>query len=568
MIAMKNRRHHRPANIFVLGVACAVIGSCAAPQPPLATPPAETTIKTAPAAPGSDRTIELGRPDRSPAPADEAMIEDVTASSGAFAERVAAVVEFNEPETDLWQRIRGGYGLVDYGHPRVEAERRWYTKHAAYLDRVAERAEPYLHYIVGEVEKRGMPMEIALLPIVESAFQPFAYSHGRAAGIWQFIPSTGEHYGLKQNWWYDGRRDIIASTDAALRYLQKLSETFDGDWLLALAAYNSGAGTVGNAIKANTAKGKPTDFWSLNLPAETSSYVPRLLAVSSIIEQPEHYRVTLRSLANEASIAQVDTGRQIDLALAAELADISLDRMYRLNPGFNRWATDPDGPHTLVLPIDKAEQFRMALAQLPPEKRIRWETHRIRSGETLKQIAQKYGTTVQLLTEVNKLDGSVIRADQQLVIPVATRSLANYKLRERQQVAARQNTSSGAGLKVAYTVKPGDTFWNIARKHQVGVNQLASWNNMAPRDPIRIGQQLVVWTRVGTASTAAPGLPSAQQQVNYTVRRGDSLAGISQKFNVNVGDLVRWNALDKRAYLQPGQKLVLLVDVTRQAENI
>ncbi|KAF0192823.1 MAG: membrane-bound lytic murein transglycosylase D [Gammaproteobacteria bacterium] len=565
MIAMKKSRHHRLAGTILLGLVCTVIGSCAAPGHRAATPPAESTSKPAHGSPSSDDVTTLG--DAGPSPTTGA---DTIAAAAAIPADELLQYDATEPvptliEVDLWQRIRGGYALVDYGNPRVEAERQWFTKHVAYLDRVAERAEPYLYHIVEEVEKRGMPMEIALLPIIESAFQPLAYSHGRAAGIWQFIPSTGELYGLKQNWWYDGRRDIIASTDAALRYLQKLSETFDGDWLLALAAYNSGAGTVTNAIKANIAKNKPTDFWSLSLPAETSTYVPRLLAVSSIIEQPEHYGITLRSIANEASIMTVDTGRQIDLALAADLSGISLENMYRLNPGFNRWATDPDGPHMLVLPVEKGERFRSALAQLPPEKRIRWELHRIRGGETLNQIAQKYSTTVQVLKDVNKLDGHVIHADQNLVIPVATRSLASYSLSERQRLVTRQNTSSRTGLKVAYVVKPGDTFWDIARKHKVEVNQLASWNNIAPRDTLRIGQKLVVWSSVKTA--AAPGMPSTQQRINYTVRRGDSLAGISQKFNVNLNDLVRWNSLDKTKHLQPGQKLVLVVDVTRQAEN-
>ncbi len=564
MIAMKKSRHHRLAGAILLGLVGTVIGGCAAPGHRAATPPAESTSKPVHGSPSSDDVTALG--DTSPSPTTDA--DTIAAAAVIPAEEL---LQYNaaEPgptliEVDLWQRIRGGYALVDYGHPRVEAERQWFTKHVAYLDRVAERAEPYLYHIVEEVEKRGMPMEIALLPIIESAFQPLAYSRGRAAGIWQFIPSTGELYGLKQNWWYDGRRDIIASTDAALRYLQKLSETFDGDWLLALAAYNAGAGTVTNAIKANIAKNKPTDFWSLSLPAETSTYVPRLLAVSSIIEQPEHYGITLRSIANEASIMTVDTGRQIDLALAADLSGISLENMYRLNPGFNRWATDPDGPHMLVLPVEKGERFISALAQLPPEKRIRWELHRIRNGETLNQIAQKYSTTVQVLKDVNKLDGHVIHANQNLVIPVATRSLASYSLGERQRPVTRQNTSGGTGLKVAYVVKTGDTFWDIARKHKVEVNQLASWNNIAPRDTLRVGQKLVVWSSV---KTAAPGMPSTQQRINYTVRRGDSLAGISQKFNVSLNDLVRWNSLDKSKHLQPGQKLVLVVDVTRQAEN-
>ncbi len=257
------------------------------------------------------------------------------------------------PNTDLWQRIRDGYGIPESKplHTATQKQLNWFIKHPDYIDRVVERARPYLHYIVDQLEQRNMPMEIALLPVVESGFQPFAYSHGRAAGIWQFIPGTGRLYGLKQNWWYDGRRDVIASTGAALDYLEKLYGDF-GDWQLALAAYNSGEGTVGRAIKRNKKAGKATDFWSLDLPRETSAYVPKLIAVAELVKRPAHYNITLSPIDDSPFLAVVDVGSQIDLALAAQLAEISTDEMYQLNPGFNQWATTPDGPHRLVVPLE------------------------------------------------------------------------------------------------------------------------------------------------------------------------------------------------------------------------
>ena len=483
------------------------------------------------------------------------------------------VFDTNEQPADLWDRLRRGFDLPHELHPRIDAELKWYARHQRYLERVSERARRYLYLIVEEVEKRGMPSEIALLPVVESAFQPFAYSHGRAAGIWQFIPSTGRLYGLKQNWWYDGRRDILASTRAALTLLQRLHRQFDGDWLLALAAYNSGQGTVQKAIRKNKRRGKPTDFWSLDLPRETRGYVPRLLALSILVEAPQKYQVRLPSIPNEPYLAQVEVDGQIDLALAADLAGISIDELYLLNPGFNRWATDPEGPHALLVPVDKAETFRARLRELPPQQRVSWKRHRIRPGESLLQIAKRYNTTVELIKDVNAIRGNLIRAGKNLIIPVSTRHLSNYTLSAEQRLSKLQNTRRSGRKAVKYRVRRGDTLWDISRSHGVSVRALAKWNGLAPRDTLRPGQTLVIWTRGENKRRA--GLPrthlsrrTVTQKVNYRVRRGDSLARISRKFQVELRDLLRWNGLSPKKYLQPGQQLTLYVDVTRQAGNI
>jgi len=297
--------------------------------------------------------------------------------------------DYTDNRNNIWDRIRNNANLIDdTNHPRLLAELKWYAKHDKYLDRVAQRAEPFLHYIMNEAEARGLPSELALLPIVESAFQPFAYSHGRAAGIWQFIPSTGKIYGLKQNWWYDGRRDVYASTKAALKYLQQLNKEFKGDWLHALAAYNSGSGTVRRAIRKNKKRGRPTDYWNLKLPKETQAYVPKLLALKRIIENPEKFDITLRCVEDLPFFELVDTGSQIDLAMAADLAKVDLETIYKLNPGYNRWATDPYGPHKLLIPVDKADPFKQALADMPKSQRIKWKRHKIKTGETLSHIAE------------------------------------------------------------------------------------------------------------------------------------------------------------------------------------
>ena len=473
----------------------------------------------------------------------------------------------NVTPNDLWDRIRLGFRL-DYSHPRIKGDLKWYREHQAYLDRVVDRATPYLHYIVSEAEKRGIPTEIALLPIVESAFQPFAYSHGRAAGIWQFIPGTGKMYGLKQNWWYDGRRDIYASTDAAFRYLSSLHKQFNNDWLLALAAYNSGGGTVRKSIRKNKRKNKPTDFWSLHLPRETRGYVPKLLAISSIVADPAKYNIKLKSIPDTAYLKKVNFKGQIDLALAAELAGISQNDIYRYNPAFNRWATDPNGPNFLLVPIEKADQFTEKLANLPPKKRTRWKKHRIRKGETLGQIARRYQTTPSVIRQVNKFRGNNIRAGRDLIIPVAVKQFSTYTQTAGYRKKSIQNTKR-KGTKVTYRVKTGDSFWAISRKYGVSVRQLAKWNSMAPRDPLKRGQRLTIWSKnsksLNTASRAAPPTSEITRKINYVVRKGDSLARIANKFSVTISQLQRWNRLPKNKYLQPGQRIKLFIDITRQS---
>ena len=460
-----------------------------------------------------------------------------------------------------------GFAIEDItDNPRLISELNWYAKHQNYLDRVVERAEPFMHFILNEAEKRNLPTELVLLPVVESAFQAFAYSHGRAAGIWQFIPSTGKIYGLKQNWWYDGRRDIYASTMAAFDYLESLHREFKGDWLHALAAYNSGSGTVRRAIRNNQKRGKPTDFWNLDLPRETRAYVPKLLALKRLVDTPEEYGITLNCVADIPYFEVVDTESQLDLAMAAEMAGLELDELYRLNPAFNHWATDPFGPHHLLIPVNHADVFKTNLAMIPEDERIKWKRHRIREGETLSHIADRYSVSVASLKRHNNLDSQIIRAGRHLVIPVASRSLSDYNLTAYQRKKTLQNINR-QGHKVTHIVQPGDTFWDLSRKYKVSTHKIARWNGMAVRDPLRAGQKLVIWTKSspGLISTStSQGQANTIQRISYRVRNGDSLYLIASKFRVAVNDLKRWNQFTGK-YLQPGQMLKLYVDVTRQA---
>jgi len=478
----------------------------------------------------------------------------------------------HDEDTDLWDRIREGFAFPDQQNTRIVGEAQWFSHHQAYLDRVAERAQPYLHYIVTQVEQRGMPSEIALLPIVESAFQPYAYSSGRAAGIWQFIPNTGRRWGLKLNWWYDGRRDIVASTRAALDYLEYLHNTFDGDWLLALAAYNSGEGTVLKAIHINQRRHKPTDYWSLRLPRETEQYVPRLLALRAIVSDPAKLGISLKPIADEPYLTSVKIDSQLDLAMAAKLADMDPEELHQLNPGFNRWATDPDGPHGLLLPLDKAAIFATQVAELSPEDMVRWVRHRVRHGETLGGIAHHYKTTVKVLGQLNKLKGHLIRPGQYLIIPISSNVMATDKAEHSEQNVSQEVPTGGD--KTIHTVAEGDSLWALAHQYGTTVRQLSSWNHLNPRKALHRGQELIVG--LGTTpneaasnirTSAASMEISKPRKITYTVHKGDSLARISQRFKVTVQQLRKWNDIKKDERIQPGQQLTLYVPLTADSER-
>ena len=503
----------------------------------------------------------------------EIVLPEASASFGPEQSMLTPASMQVDDNYDIWDRVRDGFALEDYDHPGVAADIRWYAKHQTYLDRVSERAENYLFFIMEEVEKRGMPSEMALLPVVESAFHPFAYSHGRAAGIWQFIPYTGKSYGMKQNWWYDGRRDIHASTIGALNYLSHLHKRLNNDWLLALAAYNSGEGNVRKALRKSRKKGGGSDFWSIRryLPKETRGYVPKLLAISAIVKDPEAHGISLLSIPDRPMLTRVDVGSQIDLALVAELAELSIEEVYKINPGFNRWSTAPNGPHYLMLPIDNAAVFQANLVDVPDTARVRWKRYKVRQGDNLQYIAQKHHTTVKQLQKVNRIRGNNIRAGKHLIIPMASKSYREYKLTADARKIQKQHIPR-SGEKIFHYVQSGDTLWDLARKHKISVHKLAKWNSMAPRDPLVEGQKIVIWSKVGKSAAIDPKnfrIPvegANTRRIRYAVRNGDSLARISEKFNVSVRQLLGWNKRIKdQKYLRPGQRLTLYVSVTSQS---
>ncbi|MDN5864442.1 MAG: LysM peptidoglycan-binding domain-containing protein [Gammaproteobacteria bacterium] len=501
-----------------------------APAPQAGSAPVAGTIAAADVSIAADRDGQLA-PDPDAGPV--TTWKDITVKGAA-------------PVANLWKRIRQNFSLPDGNERRVTQQRQWYQDHPGYMMRTGKRAKPYLYYIVEQLAKRGMPMDLALLPVVESAFNPYGYSYADASGLWQFIPSTGRNYGLKQNWWYDGRRDLVAATDAALDLLQDLHKRFDGNWLLALAAYNSGGVTVERAIARNKRRGEPTDFWHLDLPRQTRAYVPRLIAVRDLVAQPDKYGIQLPFVANAPYLARINLDGQIDIAIAAKMAGLSVKQMYLLNAGYSRWATPPDGPSYLLIPRDEKQDFLAGLDKMKKQVMAKWISHRIRRGETLSEIADRYHTSVTVLRHRNDIHGSLIRAGHRLMIPSPSAHVTRYVPPGATQYQERR------GRPTTVRVRGGDTLWEIAQNYGVSVAQLASWNRISRNSTLHIGQRLKVWAGEGAPAYSGRGRSGP---IVVRVHRGDSLWKLSRRYDVSVTELAGWNDISTRAVLHIGDRL-------------
>lgn len=489
----------------------------------------------------------------------------------------------------VWDRMFALYSLPEIQNERIDREINWYLRHPNDLALIQQRAAPYLHHILDEIEAKNIPGELALLPVVESSFIPEAYSKSDASGLWQFIPSTGRLFGLEQNSWYDGRRDIYASTKAATEYLKQLCETFDGDWLLALASYNWGKGNVRKSIEKNLYLDMPTDYWSLNMPEETTNYVPRLLAIARIFAHADEYNISLLNIPNRPYFTVVNLSAPIDLDKAATLANTPFHEFKKLNPGFNRWCTAPDGPHRLLIPVKQASVFKKNLAQLPYDKWLTvpdkpettqlsynskrygetagskrksqtlavnkvYSRYRVRPGETLSAIARRNQTTVASLIQVNHLKKSTVNSGTLLKIPSSGKSGGNGIL------AKTSKSVSTSGNKY-HIVKKGDTFWNIAQRYGVSTNDIASWNHIRVDSALILGKKLTIKSK----DTQVASSSSSLQLLKYTVKPGDSLTQISRKFDVSISDIRKSNSEILARGLRPGQKIKILVDGSQSA---
>jgi membrane-bound lytic murein transglycosylase D len=365
---------------------------------------------------------------------------DATVDPKASAQPTTAPVS---DSTSIWHRLKKNFALDSAENPRIAKQRAIYLKNPRHLSRTQEQSRPYIGYILDELAARDMPAELALLPMIESGYKPHARSGSRAAGLWQFIPATGRAFGLSISRWYDGRQDIVASTQAALDYLSRINREFDNDWPLTLAAYNAGEPTVRRAIRKNKKAGKQTDFWSLDLPRETRIYVPKLLALKQIFDQPDKYGVDLKPIDDKKHVRVVSVDTPTDLRLVAKLAEIDLATLRKLNPGFKGWTTGPDGPSNLLLPTDKAGLCKERLAGIPEHKRILLKRHKVGKGDTLKKIAARYKTDIALIKYANNLKGNRLELASTLLVPTPYTAEQIGAQHYRNQAARLVSTHAG-----------------------------------------------------------------------------------------------------------------------------
>ncbi len=465
---------------------------------------------------------------------------------------------FDDPlETEnLWERIVAGYQLEQGNNPRIQREIDFYRNHPKMLSQILNRAKPYLFLIVNEIEKRGMPMEIALLPIIESAFHPNALSVANASGMWQFTPDTAERRGIKNNWWFDGRRDIFVSTNAALDYLQNLYDRSEQDWLLALAGYNWGVLNVRAAAKKNRAKKQSADYWSLKMPNETLRYVPKLLALAKIIAAPEKYGLVLPDIPNLPYLTRIAIDQQIDLSTAAQMADMPWDEFQKMNAGHKRIATDPKDTTHVLVPIDKLHTFAINLAKFAPQTQGNWISHSVNVGDTLEELARRYDTSISLIVKLNHLKEKP-RPGQTLLIAVGEKSIdptaeenaqatlaTTLSLESREQTNKRLMAEKKDALKssraLTHTLQGDYTLPILAKSFGVKVGELAKLNGITEKSKLKRGQNVLI---------------PVQKVVTITAKQGDTWQKLAKTHRVPVYVLSKFNDAKPEAKIASGQSI-------------
>ena len=461
----------------------------------------------------------------------------VNAKSGNILEN-----QLKETPIDIWERIRRELTIKipDDQIAATSIYRERLYKNQSAVNRISKSGQRYLFHTLSRAQELDLPVELALLPFVESEFDPYAKSVDGATGIWQFMPATGKEWGLKSNWWYDGKKDVLASTEAALKFLSYLHQKFDEDWLLAMAAYNTGPTRVNRAIRKNKMQDKGIRFWDLDLPKETTAYVPKLLVLCELINNPKSFEVNLPSIANRPYFQRVKIPGQLDLMQAADLAGLKPETIYELNPGFNQWATDPSGPHYLLLPIGVSDRFITQLESLDENDLVRWDRYKIRRGDSLSRIASRYKIEVAVLKEINGMDDDLIIAGKEIMVPRGSAWADKQSPREQ-----------------LYVVLKGDTLWNISRKFKVSIEDLVLWNELNLEKPLQINQEIKIFSRY---ERIRQDLPSRElRTMLYPVKSGDTISRIASKFEISPQKIQEWNEIEDVSKIFPGQVLKLFL---------
>lgn len=429
----------------------------------------------------------------------------------------------------VWDRMQSDYMLPNNysAIPAVSAYIKWYAKHPEHVNKILDNSALYMHFVLEKIEERGLPGELALMPFVESNFDPFAYSAAGATGIWQIMPGTASGYGVPINWWYDGRRDIVVATKTSLDYLTYLHNFFDHNWLHAIAAYDSGEGTVRSAIRKQLKK-KVADFWSLDLPIETKSYVPKLLALKEIISNADRYGVKLPVVPNSSSFSVFTLPKQVDLTKVASSAKINMSLLRKLNPAYRRAFTSPNEKAQILIPFDKSEEFKRHLNYLATG--ALWQRYVVASGDSLSTIAAKFKTTVANIKKINKLRSNDIKINQVLLLPIN-----NYKDVSGSNYVADSviNEDKLPGPKqVVHKILQGDTVSKIAKKYNVKIGEIEFWNGIHARNTLTPGEEITIWRS-----------PAPKRSTEYKVKSGDSLGLIAKKYNTTVPSIKKKNNL-------------------------
>ena len=461
----------------------------------------------------------------------------INAKSGNILEN-----QLKETPIDIWERIRRELTIKipDDQIAATSIYRERLYKNQSAVNRISKSGQRYLFHTLSRAQELDLPVELALLPFVESEFDPYAKSVDGATGIWQFMPATGKEWGLKSNWWYDGKKDVLASTEAALKFLSYLHQKFDEDWLLAMAAYNTGPARVNRAIKKNKTQDKGIRFWDLDLPKETTAYVPKLLVLCELINNPKSFEVNLPSIANRPYFQRVKIPGQLDLMQAADLAGLKPETIYELNPGFNQWATDPSGPHYLLLPIGVSDRFITQLESLDENDLVRWDRYKIRRGDSLSRIASRYKIEVAVLKEINGMNDDLIIAGKEIMVPRGSAWADKQSPREQ-----------------LYVVLKGDTLWNISRKFKVSIEDLVLWNELNLEKPLQINQEIKIFSRY---ERIRQDLPSRElRTMLYPVKSGDTISRIASKFEISPQKIQEWNEIEDVSKIFPGQVLKLFL---------
>tara|TARA_Y100000816_G_scaffold225005_1_gene169937 strand:+ start:1487 stop:2965 length:1479 start_codon:yes stop_codon:yes gene_type:complete len=461
----------------------------------------------------------------------------INAKSGNILEN-----QLKETPIDIWERIRRELTIKipDDQIAATSIYRERLYKNQSAVNRISKSGQRYLFHTLSRAQELDLPVELALLPFVESEFDPYAKSVDGATGIWQFMPATGKEWGLKSNWWYDGKKDVLASTEAALKFLSYLHQKFDEDWLLAMAAYNTGPTRVNRAIKKNKTQDKGIRFWDLDLPKETTAYVPKLLVLCELINNPKSFEVNLPSIANRPYFQRVKIPGQLDLMQAADLAGLKPETIYELNPGFNQWATDPSGPHYLLLPIGVSDRFITQLESLDENDLVRWDRYKIRRGDSLSRIASRYKIEVAVLKEINGMNDDLIIAGKEIMVPRGSAWADKQSPREQ-----------------LYIVLKGDTLWNISRKFKVSIEDLVLWNELNLEKPLQINQEIKIFSRY---ERIRQDLPSRElRTMLYPVKSGDTISRIASKFEISPQKIQEWNEIEDVSKIFPGQVLKLFL---------